>query len=338
MAGSKKGSTGKNVQSKTGKVKKQAPKTLMRFTTLARLIEMIEQRGIPLGDTSRWDDRIDKAFVKKGSDRYKARKCGIMCFMDCDYPVRKKDSKVPEEEYVVRRETYAHWNAYNLKRDEALELSLNDIPIRIDFKRSVIDSAPLKNVNPSRDIIERWLEPVKYKSFSECEKTARNGKKKDLFFSKRYAYEWENEYRLVVLGNRDNAGPFLLVLPDIEDAVEQVVFSPFIHPCPIKCVTPRVECLRELAMWLFENKWESTRKDKVRPVLRALLAPGKSHRSGILDNQTLLKACGEEEEVVDCPLKKDLQCRSKVPRSPKTKSAKNASAKKRAATTKGGRK
>ncbi|MBO7501260.1 MAG: hypothetical protein J6T45_07915 [Fibrobacterales bacterium] len=331
MAGSKKGSTGKNVQSKTGKVKKQAPKTLMRFTTLARLIEMIEQRGIPLGNASRWDDQIDKAFVKKGCNRYNAEKCGIMCFMDCNYPIREEDSEVPEKEHVVRRETYAHWNAYNLKRDETLELSPNDIPIRIDFKRSVIDSAPLKGVNPSRDIIKRWLDPVKYKSFSECKKIARSGKK-GLFFSKRYAYEWENEYRLVVLGRRDDAKPFLLEIPDIEGAIEQVVFSPFIRPCPLKCVTPSVECLRKLAMWLFENKWESAGKDKVRPVLESLLAPGKSHRSGILDNQTLLKACGEDTENVDCPLKKNLQCRSKVPRLPKTKPAKDVPAKRRTST------
>lgn len=269
---------------------RNVPEVLMRFTTLTRLFEMIELNGIPLGNGAGWDDQVDRAFVDCARRRLNAKRCGVLCFMDCNHPVKGQDEELDQTEYVLRRETVAHWKAYG---------SPGDFAIRIEFDGGEISRALGKlseseNMNPA---FRKWFEPVKYRSLKECRELAENkSNDEELFFAKRYAYEWEHECRMVILNQTpvspmERKGVEAFVKLDLKKAIKTVVFSPFVKPCPAWCGTPGVECLRRFALKCFEEWGNLERREAVRETLEILLGKNQSHRSRVLDNDSLLKAC-----------------------------------------------
>ena len=339
----------KNEVSATGRKNKDSGATyvLSRYTRLEALFEMIELGGIPLYGTERWDDECDKAFVERGCREYgiDEERCGVICFsrsQDRAAEKEKDDSNGETEKLIWPKETSAHW----LLNDKP---SIMDDPtsclqarIRIEFKEKEILASLFRFTTAELQDTPMWLfKGVDYKGFPKFLKKAKTSKETvGWFFHKRDAYYWEGEWRLVAL-NQDvppkakvvGAKGFIPIGQDEDrwkQVIKRVVFSPYssARGFPTKLDMERIRFYANRALEFYcigRSEWSQNKKELV----KELWAKGRGYRSGVLDNKKVLAAAQAE-----------LPTKSKEGklRSPKTKPAKNASAKKRAATTKGGRK
>ena len=299
--------------------KTKEPEVLMHFTTLESLFRMFEWGGIPLYDASHWDDLVDRSFFEKGCELWGAKRYGVMCFMDCIDRTKKKSEKDSSKydddagTIVMRRETYAHWSRYAGAKNTPQSFDVLKSGIRIDFKKEWLQewSRRKKNV---------ILDEVKYLPLTKMKKLRRH---KELVLAKRYAYEWENETRLVIRNqtkfkkerqqelSRSGVKAFIEVR-NWNEAVQQIVFSPFIKPCNLPNRIPCVACVRTFAKECLIHYCErqglanGTRKE-MSGLLDVFLKSGNSYRSGVLDHKSLLESVKRVEKQA-CPFGKELEC------------------------------
>lgn len=270
-------------------MKEEMPKTLMRFTRLEDLFHMFEWGGIPLYDASRWDDQVDREFLKRetGGNSY-----GVMCFMH--------DEKEKEDKTLKVRETYAHWKVYAPGANVDVPSDLLKLGIRIDFDMEKLPQTARTGIRK-----------VNYCTYDECRKREYDDKALGEWswgFSKRNAYEWENEWRLLVMNDgctstktpkREMPGvtAFIEVKPGaLRSAIQQVVFSPFAKLESNPLLAPATECIRNHILDLWDRRCENSALCNV-PIADehelASLIVEHSYRSRILDNDELLKAARE---------------------------------------------
>ena len=189
------------------------PKVLLRYTTLENLVRMFELKGIPLYDGSKWLDKCDYAFVQRGKHEIGADRVGILPCMAPDLADRK--------ERVW--ETSAHWDCYTRPREE--KDALGNLGVCIQF-----NAAELIGQLKGQQAICRRVQYLKYEQYKDCESWGKNAPE-SWFFTKRNAFQWEQEYRIVVIDQpeaeiRDAATAFIPVA-DMSNVVRNVVISPF---------------------------------------------------------------------------------------------------------------
>lgn len=196
----------------------KTPKVLLRYTFLGNLLNMFEWGGIPLYDGSHWDDKCDYAFVLRGLREIKAKRIGIL-------PCMAPDVNEGKEETIW--ETSAHWTCYS-RKDEPK--SLNDLGICIQF-----DGEKLLSLLNGKKIFNMAIDYLEYKKY-RVPTSWEHHEPESWFFTKRNAFKWEHEYRIVIPDQplceipvgalQDHASAFIPA-DDLSDVIQKVVFSPF---------------------------------------------------------------------------------------------------------------
>lgn len=276
---------------KNNETSSECPKRLMRFTTLGSLLNMLRWGGIPLYDGSRWDDKCDFEFLKRGCRQIGKggeTEIGVFCCMNPELADSAADDK------SLLWETAAHWGYYS-KDAIVSEKNIEKLGICIQF-----DFDEFVNLANENGVLHR---DVQYLPYAELRKM-----KSDLpcawFFTKRDAFQWEREYRFIAIGQngipeaaaKDHATGFLKPIGeemDWEKLIKEVVITPFSEEECKKCLFGAVEKKIEEALKKIGRKsiWDGERH---------------IHRSGIFDNKQIMDAAqndlkGKERERCKTP-------------------------------------
>lgn len=163
---------------------------LRRYTDIPALIYLLSEKKITLLDPKSWDDSNDSYYLTLYREKKKLKTVLALCFTQAD-------------------ETYHHWRVF----------AGGSTGVRIRFIRSRLLKAARKQPGLQ-------FRAVKYLRLTEIrEKTL---KTRELPFLKRYAFEHENEFRMIY-ESRTRKVPKLDL--DIElSCIDRVTLSPWIHP------------------------------------------------------------------------------------------------------------
>ena len=136
------------------------PKYLRHYTRLPYLMKILETKELKLSDTDGFRDPKDKAWAEKYKKLTETEKVFALCF-------------------TWETELIHHWNTYAKGK----------------FGCYLLFDAPLLIESAQRLGMEHH--PVRYIKNIPCEKIPESVPKKDILFSKAWAYRCEYEYRFV---------------------------------------------------------------------------------------------------------------------------------------------
>ena len=163
---------------------------LWRYTNIPSLINILTQKKLTLLDPASWDDRNDSYYMALYKERKSLQSLLALCF-------------------AQSRETYHHWRVFADGSSGAC----------IRFRRDPL----LKAVAKKAGITAR---PVTYLTINEIGNKAL--KVDQLPYSKRQAYEHEDEFRLVYESKSTKHAAYDVPISLI--AIERITLSPWIHP------------------------------------------------------------------------------------------------------------
>ena len=276
--------------------------TLSRFTTLEDLFHMFEWGGIPLYDASRWDDLVDKSFLEKAIEkRYGAlAPYGVLCFLD-SVPTDRDDNKSN-----AANVTSAHWAIYGGYGRLGDRSDVLRFGVRIDFNKAWLE----KQAALMREKANVVCGEVKYVSSLLNSRASF----KHMVLSKRYAYEWEKEWRLLAIGQEQlpdevllNGAQAFIKVDNWKKAIQRIVFSPYIKPCNLPDRVPSIGCVRLFVCLCLDSYCTNKRKesdesneDSWLTKIEDFIMSRKCHRSEVLDSKLLLKKAEKGCKVM-CP-------------------------------------
>ncbi len=170
--------------------------SLRRYTSIPALVYLLTNRAITLLDPTSWDDVNDSHYLAAYKRRKKLHRVLVLCFSQA-------------------AETYHHWRVF----------ASGSSGVCVRFHRSALLKAVMKTIGIRAN-------PVKYRKLPKDK--APKPPIEDLPFLKRYAFEPEQEFRLV-WGSKD-PGPLTLDIPIHLAAVARVSLSPWMHETLVKDV------------------------------------------------------------------------------------------------------
>lgn len=162
---------------------------LRRYTNLPALIYLLKEKRITLIDPTSWDDSNDSHYLSVYKQRKKLTTLLALCFTQVD-------------------ETYHHWKVF----------ADGSSGICIKFNRTELISSVEKCAGIRTGKVE-------YLTLEEARK--RKPTTDDLPFIKRYAFEDENEFRVIF----ESTDSFLTKknIPIPLTSIEKVTLSPWVH-------------------------------------------------------------------------------------------------------------
>ncbi len=170
--------------------------SLRRYTSIPALVYLLTNRAITLLDPTSWDDVNDSYYLAAYKRRKKLQRVLVLCFSQ-------------------GAETYHHWRVF----------ASGSSGVCVRFRRSQLLAAVMKTHGIRAN-------PVKYRKLPEAK--APKPPVEDLPFLKRYAFEPEQEFRLV-WGSKD-AGPPTLDIPIDLAIIARVSLSPWMPEPLVKDV------------------------------------------------------------------------------------------------------
>ncbi len=161
-----------------------------RYTELPSLIHMLTYSELTLLDPRSWDDKNDSYFLSKYREKKKLKSVLALCFTQA-------------------KETYHHWRVF----------APGSAGMCVRFKGSALE--------PSiRKITGLRFKPVEYLTVAELRKKGITTSK--LPFSKRFAFQPENEVRLLWESKTEERTS--LSIPISLFAISRITLSPWLHP------------------------------------------------------------------------------------------------------------
>ena len=164
-------------------------KYLRRYTDLPSLIYLLTEKKLTLLDPQSWDDRNDSHYLALYREKKNLKSVLAGCFTKAD-------------------ETYHHWRVF----------APGSAGICIKFVHSNLVEAVKKHSDLRTG-------PVKYLKLPELRN--RTLTIQDLPFLKRYAFEHENEFRMIYESKTERTPKLDLDIP--LGSIDRVTLSPWIH-------------------------------------------------------------------------------------------------------------
>jgi hypothetical protein len=162
---------------------------LRRYTDLPALLYLLRERKITLLDPQSWDDSNDSHYLTLYKQKKGLGSVLALCFTQAS-------------------ETYHHWRVF----------ANGSSGICITFDRAVL----LNSVKLLRGV---RTDDVQYLKLTEIRNEA--PKTRDLAFLKRYAFEHEDEFRIIYESSEENIPPLDIPVP--LSCIDQITLSPWIH-------------------------------------------------------------------------------------------------------------
>ena len=163
---------------------------LRRYTELPALIYMLSERKITLLDPSSWDDSNDSHYLDLYREKKKLKSVLALCFTQAD-------------------ETYHHWRVF----------AGGSGGVCVRFKRAPFLAA-MKRQHGLKASAVNYLTMENIRGHKIAVK--------DLPFLKRYAFQHENEFRLVYESKNDSVPKLDIELPLA--CIGRITLSPWVHP------------------------------------------------------------------------------------------------------------
>lgn len=163
---------------------------LRRYTNLPALIYLLSERKLTLLDPRSWDDSNDSHYLGLYRERKNLKSVLVACFTQAD-------------------ETYHHWRVF----------APGSGGVCIRFVRSTLVKA-VKRQPGLR------IGPVSYLTLAELR--GESMRVDDLPFLKRYAFEQENEFRIIYESKAKRLSKLDIDVP--LSSIDRITLSPWIHP------------------------------------------------------------------------------------------------------------
>jgi hypothetical protein len=162
---------------------------LRRYTDLPALVYLLNTRKITLLDPQSWDDRNDAHYLTLYRQKKKLKSVLALCFTQAG-------------------ETYHHWRVF----------ANGSSGVCIRFRRSELLKA-LKKQSGVRTGRVTYLTLTKIRTKAAV---------RELPFLKRYAFEHENEFRVIYESKTDKFATLDIALP--LSSIHRITLSPWLHP------------------------------------------------------------------------------------------------------------
>src|SRR5260370_33567278 len=165
-------------------------KHLRRYTDIPALVYLLREQKISLLDPQSWDDSNDSHYLALYREKKKLKSVLALCFTQAD-------------------ETYHHWRVF----------AGGSSGVCIRFKRLVLLKAVKRKTGiRARAVTYLTLAKIRNKRLAI----------QDLPFLKRYAFEHENEFRVIY--DSKTATISKLDIPIPLSCIDRITLSPWIHP------------------------------------------------------------------------------------------------------------
>ncbi len=183
-------------------------RVLRRYTDIPALVYLLTNKAITLLDPASWDDTNDSHFIKLYQEKKRFQSVLALCF-------------------TQNSETYHHWRVF----------ANGSSGVCIEFEREQL----LRSVRKQRGVRTGQVRYLKLDEIKNLKPSAKN-----LPFLKRYPFEQENEFRMIlesheVLKSLDISLPL--------SCIRRITLSPWLHPslsAQIKKTIWRIEGCRLL--------------------------------------------------------------------------------------------
>lgn len=163
---------------------------LRRYTDIPALIYLLRERKLTLLDPRSWDDSNDSYYLALYREKKELRTVLALCFTQA-------------------YETYHHWRVF----------AGGSSGVCIRFKRSELLKATRRQPGLRTG-------PVKYLTLAEIRN--KSLATQELPFLKRYAFEHEDEYRIIYESKATNLTTLDIAIPIF--CIDRITLSPWIHP------------------------------------------------------------------------------------------------------------
>jgi hypothetical protein len=164
-------------------------KILRRYTDLPGLIYLLKEQKITLLDPQSWDDSNDSYYLRLYREKKALQAVLALCFTQAS-------------------ETYHHWRIF----------ASGSSGICISFRRREL----LESVKGQTGLQAKSVKYLKLNQIRDRDLAVR-----DLPFLKRYAFENEDEFRMIYESKSDSLSSLDVAIP--LKCIERVVLSPWIH-------------------------------------------------------------------------------------------------------------
>ncbi len=165
-------------------------KYLRRYTDLPALIYLLTERRLTLLDPQSWDDSNDSHYLGLYREKKDLKSVLAACFTQAD-------------------ETYHHWRVF----------APGSGGVCIKFIRSTL----IKVMKRQPDL---RMGPVTYLTLADLR--GESVRLRDLPFLKRYAFEHENEFRIIYESRAKRLSKLDIGIP--LSSIDRITLSPWIHP------------------------------------------------------------------------------------------------------------
>ena len=163
---------------------------LRRYTNLPALIYLLTERKLTLLDPRSWDDSNDSHYLELYREKKILKSVLVACFTQAD-------------------ETYHHWRVF----------APGSGGVCVKFIRSTL----IKAVKKQADL---RTGPVAYLKLAELR--GEGVRVRNLPFLKRYAFEHENEFRIIYESRAKRLSKLDIDIP--LSSIDRITLSPWIHP------------------------------------------------------------------------------------------------------------
>lgn len=161
---------------------------LRRYTDIPALLYLLNERKITLLDPESWDDSNDSHYLALYREKMDLKSVLVLCFTQAN-------------------ETYHHWRVF----------ANGSSGVCIRFKR-----AELLEIVKAQPSIR--TEPVKYRTLPEIRR--KTPVMRELPFLKRYAFEQEDEFRIVYESKTEKNPTLDIAIP--LSCIERITLSPWV--------------------------------------------------------------------------------------------------------------
>lgn len=163
--------------------------SLRRYTDLPALLYLLREQKITLLDPQSWDDSNDSHYLALYREKKKLKSVLAVCFTQAG-------------------ETYQHWRVFAGGSDG----------VCIRFRRSALLKAVKKHAGVRAG-------SVTYLTLTKARKET--PAVEDLPFLKRYAFQHENEFRMIYESKREHVTNLDIAIP--LNCIERITLSPWMH-------------------------------------------------------------------------------------------------------------
>ena len=162
---------------------------LRRYTDLTALMYLLHEQKITLLDPALWDDKNDSHYLTQYKEKRKLKSVLALCLMQSD-------------------ERYHHWTVF----------APGPSGVCIKFRRDKLLAAVRKHPHIH-------MHPVTYMTLNEIRR--KKLKIAELPFSKRYAFEHEDEFRIIYTSKTRRLATLDIPVP--LSSIEKITLSPWMH-------------------------------------------------------------------------------------------------------------